>query len=111
KTCCLNGYDLCGTSGAFCCPAGQCCGNTCCGPDEECVGGQCMEVDCFTAETRVAMADGTEKPIARVQAGDHVLGPDGEVYRVTGLHETRLGSRKLYALNGSEFFVTGDHPL
>jgi hypothetical protein len=66
---------------------------------------------CFTAETLVLMADGSDKPIVDVVVGDVVLGRGGRKNRVTELDIPVLGSRRLFALNGGAPFVTAEHPL
>jgi hypothetical protein len=89
--------------------AGPCCG------DEE-IKTACMDpcppegFSCFVAGTRVAMADGTSRPIEQVAVGDRVLGREG-VNRVVAIERPLLGSRLLYALNGGPFFVTAEHPF
>lgn len=65
---------------------------------------------CFLAGTRVAMADGTSKPIELVAPGDRVLGHHG-VNRVRAVVRPVLGDRPLYALNGGSPFVTAGHPV
>ena len=65
---------------------------------------------CFTGETRIAMADGTSRPIELVVVGDHVLGQNG-TNRVEVIERPPLGSRTLYALNDGPFFVTAEHPF
>ena len=64
---------------------------------------------CFVAGTPVRMADGSEKAIESIQVGEMVLGTDGAANEVVGFGRPRLGGRQLYALNGSDFFVTADH--
>jgi hypothetical protein len=66
---------------------------------------------CFTAGTKVRMADGTEKNIEDVVIGDRVVGEYGIVNQVTGLKRPTLQGRKLYALNGGPPFVTSEHPF
>lgn len=66
---------------------------------------------CFTGETLVLMADGSEQPIERVQPGDSVLGNTGLVNRVLRVMKPLLGRRLLYSLNGSTPFVTSEHPF
>lgn len=66
---------------------------------------------CFTADTLVTLADGSQKAIARVRVGDHLLGRGSQPNRVSFIHLPRLGNRKLYALNGGTPFVTGEHPF
>lgn len=92
------------------CPPGCSCPSTfVCATDQRCVkpGGG----GCFVAGTRVAMADGTSRPIEDVAIGDWVLGGDGRANRVLGVERPYLGDRLLYALNGSQPFVTAEHPF
>jgi hypothetical protein len=111
-----NGGE-CGTTtqqnGTPCGTSASCCQGVCC--DElrhNCVIqlGGCV-VSCFVAGTRVAMADGTSKPIELVSFGDLVLGQDGAVSRVIGLDRPVLGPRLLFGFNGGEAFVTAEHPF
>jgi hypothetical protein len=69
------------------------------------------QLSCFTAGTLVAMADGTPRAIEQVTVGDRVLASDGTANEVVAIERPRLGSRRLYALNGSDFFVTAEHPF
>jgi len=57
------------------------------------------------------MADGTSRPIEHVLVGDRVLGHNGRINRVIEIEQPLLGHRHLYALNGSDFFVTAEHPF
>jgi hypothetical protein len=57
------------------------------------------------------MADGTSRAIEHVAAGDLVLGPEGRINQVVEVKTPTLGSRLLYALNESDFFVTAEHPF
>ena len=69
---------------------------------------------CFIAGTKVTMADGSEKNIEEVKLGEFVLGNNGEVSEVKGLHRPLLGegrSTKLYSFNGGPYFVNSDHPF
>jgi hypothetical protein len=105
-----------------------CCNRACATENREWFGGQrecasyCEEacprrfecgdfcLSCFTGETRIAMADGTSRPIEQVAIGDRVLGREG-VNRVVAIERPRLGTRRLYALNDGPFFVTAEHPF
>lgn len=126
--CTKNGSGYCTSyASASCgCPSPQrCLNNTCqtcipsdgmstCTMTEECCGDACINglcYSCFTAGTRVAMADGTSRPIEHVLVGDLVLGSDGHINRVVEIERPLLGQRRLYALNGSDFFVTAEHPF
>ena len=66
---------------------------------------------CFTADTRVLMADGTERPIAGVRPGDQVIGRGGGVNRVAGMHIVPLGLRTLFGVNQHHPFFTAEHPF
>jgi hypothetical protein len=66
---------------------------------------------CFTADTNVLMADGTERPIARIRPGDQVIGRAGGVNRVTGMHIVPLGLRALFGINQHHPFFTAEHPF
>ena len=66
---------------------------------------------CFVAGTKITMADGTRKNIEDVIVGDLVATSRG-AYAVTQLDPTTLGTRMLYAFNGTEnYFVTSEHPF
>jgi len=94
--------DVCGPTHPGCrCPSG-----TACGTQGLCVG----TPGCFVAGTRVALADGTAKPIEAVAVGDRVLGRGGP-NRVLAVLRPTLGPRPLYALNGGAPFVTAGHPF
>jgi len=66
---------------------------------------------CFIGDTKVLMADGTERPIRDVRVGDLVMGASGHVGRVKQIERPHLGTRLLYALNGGPAFVTAEHPF
>ncbi|MHA1555044.1 MAG: Hint domain-containing protein [Alphaproteobacteria bacterium] len=66
---------------------------------------------CFTAETNVLMADGSERPIAGIRPGDQVIGRAGGVNRVTGMHIVPLGPRALFGINQHHPFFTAEHPF
>jgi len=84
-------------------------GATCCTLYQSCYHGVCES--CFTAGTLIAMADGTSRPIEGVVVGDRVLGNAGRINQVVQIERPLLGQRSLYALNGSPFFVTAEHPF
>jgi hypothetical protein len=65
---------------------------------------------CFIADTKVAMADGTEKNIQDVKLGDVLKGELGN-NKVIGFHRPELGNEKLYSFNGGRHFVTAEHPF
>jgi hypothetical protein len=66
---------------------------------------------CFIAGTMILMADGTQKKIEDVKIGDVLMGEKGSHNTVLDFDRPNLGSRQLYSINGSEPFVTADHPL
>jgi len=66
---------------------------------------------CFIAGTKVLMADGSERAIEAVKAGDRVRGADGMVNAVVGIEKVFLAGRKLYGFNGGTPFVTEEHPF
>ena len=74
-------------------------------------GAAYAESCCFTPETLVLMADGTERPIGRILPGDVVVGGDGRLNRVIGVERVPLGSRRLYAINDGAPFFTPEHPF
>jgi hypothetical protein len=95
----------------------SCTTNADCQSPATCVGGACQLSGggdpgggCFVAGTRIAMADGTSKPIELVAPGDLVVGHDG-INQVRGIHRPVLGHRPLFALNDGSAFVTAGHPF
>ncbi len=66
---------------------------------------------CFLPGTRVRMADGRSKPIEEVLEGEWVMGLGGQPNRVVGIERVSLSRRRLYGFNGSEAFVTSEHPF
>jgi hypothetical protein len=95
---------------AICRKDGDCCSGSC-GPSDATGRRRCRDTSCFIAGTRIAMADGTNRPIELISFGDLVLGENGAVSRVIEIEKPLLGIRKLYSLNGSEPFVTAEHPF
>ncbi|MCX6754028.1 MAG: Hint domain-containing protein, partial [Candidatus Nomurabacteria bacterium] len=65
---------------------------------------------CFTSDTKVLMADGTNKNIQDVKIGD-VLKGESTDNKVLGLQRPQLSERRLYSFNGGRYFVTAEHPL
>jgi len=66
---------------------------------------------CFTPETHVLMADGSETRICDIKVGDRVMSGEGRINAVVAVETPRLSGRKLYAFNGGDFFVTAEHPF
>lgn len=74
---------------------------------------QCQRNSCFAAGTEVLMADGTSKLIEDVQIGDRLAGAHG--YNTVLAFDRPLltyeKDQRLMAINGSEFFITDNHPV
>jgi hypothetical protein len=66
-------------------------------------------VACFTADTLVALSDGTLKNIQDIKIGD-ILKGETTNNKVLGFHRPILDG-KLYSLNGGRYFVTEEHPF
>lgn len=65
---------------------------------------------CFIAGTLVTLADGTTKPIELLRSEDAVLGMNGSVNMVKGLHHVKLGSqRTMMTFADRSVTFTGDH--
>ena len=75
------------------------------------IGAARAESCCFTAETVVLMGDGTERPIAKITAGDLVVNAAGRLSCVIGVERVRLGSRRIYGINDARPFFTHEHPF
>ena len=69
-----------------------------------------LDLDCFLADTRILMADGSEKRIAEVEVGDVVMGESGSLNTVTEAQSfDKIDS--VYKINDGDYFVTGGHPF
>ncbi len=69
---------------------------------------------CFTADTKVLMADGRDLEIHKVKVGDKLMGRNGAINTVLDLDRPLLWSGKnqhLIEINGEEAFTTDNHPL
>ena len=66
---------------------------------------------CFVAGTRILMADGSERPIETLQAGEQVLDQHGQINRILAAERVILGNRRLYGLNRLPPFFTAEHPF
>ncbi|CAF0720545.1 unnamed protein product [Adineta steineri] len=64
---------------------------------------------CFVAGTLIHMADGTDKPIEKIQVGDIVLGAGHQHHVVMFLDIERLEDRNLYGINDFPPFFTSEH--
>ena len=65
---------------------------------------------CFIAGTEVIMENGTTKAIEDVEIGDVLIGWNGD-NTVVEFDRPKLGDRRLYSINGGQFFVTSEHPF
>ncbi|CAL8067906.1 unnamed protein product [Orchesella dallaii] len=64
---------------------------------------------CLKAGTKILMADGTEKPVELLEAGDIVVDKDLMATSVLGVaHELLLG-QKFYGFDNNSFFFTNSH--
>lgn len=69
-----------------------------------------INIQCFTADTKILMADGSQKRIAEVQEGDVVMGEGGSLNTVEkAASYDKIDS--IYKINDGDYFVTGGHPF
>ncbi|WP_421194833.1 hypothetical protein [Aeromonas jandaei] len=66
---------------------------------------------CFVAGTRITMADGSERLIETLQAGERVLDQYGHTNQILAVERVLLGDRRLYGINQLPPFFTGEHPF
>nr|WP_279011574.1 hypothetical protein [Aeromonas jandaei] len=66
---------------------------------------------CFVAGTRITMADGSERLIETLQAGERVLDQYGHTNQILAVERVLLGDRRLYGINQLSPFFTGEHPF
>lgn len=69
-----------------------------------------FEGTCFTANTLITMADGTEKTISSIKAGEKVKSEIGE----STVLEVQIHNKEdyeVYSINGGKPFVTEEHPF
>jgi len=70
--------------------------------------------NCFTAGTRIRMADGSDKSIEKLSLGDCVLTAEGNIGRVTKLFFRYCNDVPFISLlgtNGHYMFMTTEHPI
>ncbi|HDX8595975.1 TPA: hypothetical protein RQN60_002297 [Aeromonas dhakensis] len=72
---------------------------------------QAYAKSCFVAGTRILMADGEERPIETLQAGERVRDQYGRSNRILSVERVLLGARRLYGLNRLAPFFTAEHPF
>ena len=78
-------------------------------PPPVCLSYTILANNCFIADTKVLLSDGTEKNIQDVKIGD-VLKGENTNNKVLGFHQPKLDG-KLYSFNGGKYFVTEEHPF
>ena len=66
---------------------------------------------CFLAGTQVTMADGTQKNIEDVKIWEKVLWSNWTINTVLAYDRHLLWERKVWSINGSEYFVSDEHPF
>ena len=99
--------------------AGEACANeldcapgaaeSCC--DQKCISGNGCP-DCFTGESLVSMADGSQKRMDQVESGEWVLsGRTLEPVQVLMKLEVITEDSHLVGINGMKPFITESHPL
>ncbi|HDX8367228.1 hypothetical protein DYE42_02685 [Aeromonas dhakensis] len=72
---------------------------------------QAYAKSCFVTGTRILMADGKERPIETLQAGERVRDQYGCSNRILAVERVLLGARRLYGLNRLAPFFTAEHPF
>lgn len=72
---------------------------------------QAYAKSCFVTGTRILMADGEERPIETLQAGERVRDQYGRSNRILSVERVLLGARRLYGLNRLAPFFTAEHPF
>lgn len=80
-------------------------------------GTSTFEPTCFMPWTMITMEDGSKKPISEIKVGDKVLSDNCEccgkqkVNTVIAVEMPKLGTRKVYGINGRKPFVSEEHPV
>lgn len=75
-------------------------------------GGGGAGSSCFTADTKILMADAESLiSIHKVEVGDFVLGQGGAINVVVGIERVPLGDRFLHSFNDDNHFITSEHPV
>ena len=78
-------------------------------PNQTCGQVNC-DLTCFTEDSIVHTTNGPKK-ISDVQVGEKVRTTWDNWNTVLHIEKTKLGSRRLVSINGSDFFFTDDHPI
>ncbi len=66
---------------------------------------------CFTAWTKVTMSDGSQKNIEDIKIWEKVLWSNWSINTVLWYDRPILWNRHLWSINGSEYFVSDEHPF
>lgn len=66
---------------------------------------------CFIEWTKVTMADGSQKDIEDVKIWEKVLWSNKTINTVLWYDRPLLWNRHLWSINGSEYFVSDEHPF
>ena len=67
---------------------------------------------CLEENTRIFMADGSQKPIKEIRIGDMVMSDSGEAQRVMNIWQGREEHMMCIELrNGSKITLTENHPV
>ena len=66
---------------------------------------------CFVAWTKVRMADWSQKNIEDVEIWEKILWSNGTINTVLWYDRPVLWNRHLWSINGSEYFVSDEHPF
>lgn len=65
---------------------------------------------CFIKGTLVTMADGSKKSINKIIPGDKVIGMNGYINTVKGIHHVKLGNQRfMMTFDDKSLIFTGDH--
>lgn len=65
---------------------------------------------CLSADTKVTLADGSQKLVTELKLGDLVKGSSGD-HKITASNIYQSALRVMYGINGGNALLTGDHPI
>ena len=86
------------------------CDNICESADAQEYAGICYKT-CFTSWTKVTMVDWSQKNIEDIKIWEKVLWSNWKVNTVLWYDRPILWNRHLWSINGSEYFVSDEHPF